>query len=147
MAANRTKPIVDGGFVVARGHSSESLSLAEEVLDEMALFVDVGVDLPFHEPIRLRRNERPHSFAFDRLDDCVGVVAFVPDEVLAAGFLDELGGLGDVVDVSGREVEVEWIAEPVHESVDLGCKTSARASNTRILGPPFPPAESWCALA
>jgi hypothetical protein len=55
-------------------------------------------------------------------------------------------GLGDVVEIAGREVEVDGITETVHESVDFGGKASARASNTLNLGPPFPPAECWCAL-
>jgi hypothetical protein len=50
--------------------------------------------------------------------------------------------LSDVVDVAGSEVDVEGITEPVHESMDLGRETSARASNMLNLGPPFPPEES-----
>jgi hypothetical protein len=50
------------------------------------------------------------------------------------------------VDVAGAEVEVDGIAQSVHDSVDFGGETSARASNTLNLGPPFPPAECWWAL-
>jgi hypothetical protein len=50
------------------------------------------------------------------------------------------------VDVPRREMDVEGTTETVHESMDLGGETSARASNTLTLGPPFPPAASWCAF-
>jgi hypothetical protein len=50
------------------------------------------------------------------------------------------------VDVARREVDVEGTTETVHESVDFCGETSARASNTLTLGPPFPPAASWCAF-
>jgi hypothetical protein len=50
------------------------------------------------------------------------------------------------VDVPRREMDVEGTTETVHESVDFGRETSARASNTLTLGPPFPPAASWCAF-
>ncbi len=46
------------------------------------------------------------------------------------------------MDVAGRESDVDRITEPVHESVDLCGKASARASNMLGLGPPFPPAAS-----
>jgi hypothetical protein len=59
---------------------------------------------------------------------------------------DESRRFGDVVDVSGREMEVDGVTQSVDESVDFGGETSARASNTLILGPPFPPAECWWAL-
>jgi hypothetical protein len=49
------------------------------------------------------------------------------------------------VGVPWREVEVGRITETVHKSVELGCKASARASNTLALGPPFPPAACWWA--
>ena len=138
---------VDGGLLVAGGDSSVAFDLAEEVLDEMTLLVEVGVDRALACAVRLRGDDRGHLFVLDGLDDAVGVVAFVGDEVLPLGLLDELGRFGDVVDVPWGDVDVERITEPVHESVDFGSETAARASNSLALGPPFPPAASWCALA
>src|SRR2546427_9118248 len=86
----------------------------------------------------------PH--ATGRRDEGVGIIAFVGNEVVATRGLDECGRLDDVVDVSGRQVDVGWITETVHESVDRGCSASARASNTLTLIPPFPPAACWWAL-
>ena len=105
------------------------------------------IDLARVLPVRLGWDEYVHPFRFGGRDDFVRVVAFVADEVLAARRFDELRRFDDVVDVAGREVDVGWITETVNESVDLGGEAAARASNTLILDPPFPPAECWCALA
>ena len=132
----------------------------EEVLDEVAFLGDVCIDLARTAcAVGLGRNDDGQAFGLRCRDDGIGVVGFVGDEVPALVrrcFDDELGvcdvggrcfeearGLGDVVDVAGSEVEVDGVTETVHKSVDFGSETSARASNTLNLGPPFPPAECW----
>ena len=137
---------VGGVLFVASGDAPIAIKLAEQVLDEVALFVNVTVDLSLHQSVRFRRNHGFHFFRFNCGEVRVRVVGLVGDEVFPLRLLDELGRFSAVVDVPRREVDVERITEPVNESVDLGRKTSARASNTSILGPPFPPAESWCAF-
>ena len=111
----------------------------------MTLFVDVSINGALCCSRCSGRDYWRHSFGFDCFDNCIGVVALVTDEVFALRFFDEDGSFGDVVNVSGGEVDVERITETVNESVDFGGKASARASNTLNLGPPFPPAASWCA--
>jgi hypothetical protein len=132
----------------------------EEVLDEVAFFVDVLIDLARTAcAVRLGGNDDGQASGLRCGDDGIGVVGFVGDEVpvrVRRCFDEELGvcdvgsrcfeearGLGDVVDVAGGEVEVDGVTKSVHESVDFGSETSARASNTLNLGPPFPPAECW----
>ena len=135
----------------------------EEILDEVALLVDVLIDLPRAAcAVGFGGNDDGHAFGLRGRDESVGVVGFVGDEVSAGArrcldealgvgdvgscCLEEARGFGGVVDVAGAEVEVDGIAQSVHDSVDFGGETSARASNTLNLGPPFPPAECWWAL-
>lgn len=133
-------------LLVASGDPAILLEPVEEELDQMPLLVDVLVEMASSFPALSWWDHRIHSFGAHCGDDGIGVVAFVGDEVLAARGLDERGRFDDVVDVSWREVKVGWITETVHESVDLGCSASARASNTLTLGPPFPPAACWWTL-
>lgn len=135
------------GLLVAGGDTSVPLYLAEEVLDEVPSPVELATELALVLPIRLRRNHDLHASQLDRVDDCVGVVALVSDEALALRRRYERRRLADVVDVPRREVDMDGTTETVHESVDLCGETAARASNTLALGPPFPPAASWCAFA
>lgn len=133
---------------------------AEEVLDEVALLVDGLIDLT-RTPcaVGLGRNDDGQAFGLRGGDDGRGVVGFVSDEVpgrVRRGFDDELGvcdvgggcfeearGFGAVVDVAGGEMDVDGVTKSVHDSVDFGGETPARASNTLNFGPPFPPAECW----
>ena len=105
--------------------------------------VELATELALVSPIRLRRDHDFHVSLFDRVDDSIRVVALVSDEALPLGRRDKRRGLADVVDVSRCEMDVEGTTATVHESVDLCGETSARASNTLTLGPPFPPAASW----
>jgi hypothetical protein len=134
--------VVGGGLLVSGSDTTVPLELTEEGLDKVALLVEMQVDLAPLRAVRLRGDDRDHLLLFDPRDDVVGVVRFVSDEVLALRFLDENSGFGDVVDVAGRDVDVERITETVNESVDFGGKASARASNTLSVGPPFPPEAS-----
>ena len=154
MSANSRKPHqarrekdepekVAGRLLVASGDPAILLEAVEEELDQVPLLVDVRVDVTSSFAALARRDDRLHSLGSGRGDDGIGVVSFVGNEVIAACGFDERGRLDDVVDVSRGQVEVGWIAETVHESVDLGGSASARASNTLIFGPPFPPAACW----
>ena len=105
--------------------------------------VELAAEPAFLRPICLWRDHDLDVSPLDRVDDSVRVIALVGDEALPLGCRDERGCLADVVDVSRREMDVEGTTETVHESVDFGRETSARASNTLTLGPPFPPAASW----
>jgi hypothetical protein len=142
---NETKE-VRGGLVVAGGHTPVPLYLAEEVLDEVSSPVELATELALVVPIRFRRDYDFHAPLLDLVDDSIRIVALVGDEALALRRRYESRRLGDVVDVPRREMDVEGTTETVHESVDFGGETSARASNTLTLGPPFPPAASWCAF-
>jgi hypothetical protein len=119
---------------------------AKEVLDEVSLLIKIEIDVARRFAVRFRGNDDVHSFGLSGSDYLVGVIAFVPNEVFPLGRFDELGRFGGIVDISGREMEVDGITQSVHKSVDFGGKASARASNTLTLGPPFPPAECWWAL-
>jgi hypothetical protein len=133
--------------LVAGGHTPVPLYLAEEVLDEVPSPVELATELALVSPIRFRRDHDFHASLFDRVDDGVRVVALVGDEAFPLRLRYERNRFADVVDVPRREMDVDGTTETVHESVDFGGETSARASNTLTLGPPFPPAASWCAFA
>jgi hypothetical protein len=139
---NETKE-VRGGLLVAGGDATVPLYLAEEVLDEVPSSVELATELALVSSIRFRRNHDFHASLLDRVNDSVRVVAFVGDEAFSLCRCYERLRFADVVDVPRREVDMEGTTETVHESVDFGRETSARASNTLTLGPPFPPAASW----
>lgn len=109
----------------------------------MASPVELAAEPAFLRSILLGRDNDLHVSLLDRPDDSVRVVAFVGDEALPLRCRYQRRRLGDVVDVARSEMDVEGTTETIHESVDFGGETCARASNTLTLGPPFPPAASW----
>lgn len=132
-------------FFIARCHASEVLELAEEIFHEVALFVEMKIRWPWIFSIRLGRDDDLHPFCRGCRYDEVGIVAFVGDEIFAVRCFDKTRCFADIGDVSRRDMEMDGVTQSVHQSVDLGGKTTARASNTLRLGPPFPPALCWCA--
>ena len=62
------------------------------------------------------RIDAKNLLRFDRFNDGVGVVALVGNEVGAGGYGDEQRRLGDVMNVAGREVEMDGISEGIHQS-------------------------------
>ncbi len=105
--------------------------------------IELAAEPAFLGSILFGRDDDLHVSLLDRMNNSVRVVALVGDEALPLGGRYERRRFGDVVDVPRRDMDVEGTTETVHESVDLSGETSARASNTLTLGPPFPPAASW----
>jgi hypothetical protein len=57
----------------------------------------------------------------------------------------QLVGLGHLVTLARGQLDVPRSASCVDEDMNLGRKTSSRASQSVVLDPPFPPAASRCA--
>lgn len=139
----KDKPeVVDGVLFKTRRDPAVAFDLAEEVFDEVPLFVSVAIERSLHFSVCFRGDDDVHPPFLDGFDNPIGVVAFVCNEVLSVGLFDEGFCFGDIVNVARTEVDVDGVTETVHECMDFGGKASARASNTLNLGPPFPPAAS-----
>ena len=70
-------------FVEACGDPSEVLELAEEALDEIALAIDASIDGSMDEPLAGRRDMRFGPGSADQVEQSVGVVAPVGNDVAA----------------------------------------------------------------
>jgi hypothetical protein len=69
--------------------------------------------------------------------EMVGIIALIGDR--GAGFeaVDELVREGDVVAVSGRADQADWITQRITGSMDLGAQPTARPAQTLGIRPPF----------
>ena len=81
------------------------------------------------------------------LDEVVAIIAFVGEEGCGFDFLGQDFGLRYVLNVSAGEAHRQWIAQRIHDGVNLGRQSSARAAD-RFLRIPFfrAPALCWWAL-
>lgn len=66
-------------IVVSGGHSSGLFELFEKALDDVALFVDIGVIGSLDDAVALGRNDGSAAEANDGLAQVTSVVTFVPD--------------------------------------------------------------------
>ena len=134
---------VPSGFLVAGCDASELFDEIEEALDEIAFGVEGEVAIARDLAIRFWRDDRLDSPDFEALDKAVCVVAFVAEEGVGLHFSREGFSLGDVVDLPAREAERQWVAQSVHDHMDLGGRAAARAAY-RLVEPPFLRAPALC---
>ncbi len=122
------------------------LQLVEEAFDEVAAPIDARVDAALDLSIALRRDVGLRSPASGGVEEILGVVATVCDEI--AGALetgDERDGGLLVRGLAGRQGEADRQALAVDDGVDLGAQSSTRTADGVIRTPFFPPAACWWA--
>ena len=139
-----------GSFVVSACDGAEHLELGEEVLDEVAGAVEVRIVFAPIGAVDFGRDHGGNAQPLERSDHAlVCIICAVGEQRSeAAGELGDEGvGPVQVVEVAGRQVDGDRVAERVAERVDLGGQPAlAAADRLGLAGPPFAPALAWCAV-
>lgn len=104
-----------GKLVVASGNDSEALQLVEESLDEITFAVQGEIGIADDQPIRLGRDDG----ADVALHQGVAIVGLVGDECLRLDLVEQRGGLAEVRDLTGGQGDRHWVAQGVHDGMDL----------------------------
>ena len=81
----------------------------------------------------------------DQIQQGVGIIATVGDDMLALQTGQQLGSGPQVVGLSGGQNQPHRQAVLIDQSVDLGAQSPTRTANGVILAPFFPPAACWWA--
>lgn len=102
----------------------------EEALDQVSLFVNEPIDLAEFGAIAAGWDDRVHVARLDGPDERVAVVALVADERLSPLWSQgqQCLPLGNVMDLTARQHEVEGVAQAVGDGVDLGAEPAPRAA-------------------
>ncbi len=133
-------------LVVAGRDRSEALEPVEEDLDQVALAIQLPVELEqVPLPHWVRMDDGFHPPLAHCIDDGVGVVARVGEHCLAARSPQQIDGHGALVLLARRQRDLLRTPLGGDERVDFRRKASSRASQSVLLDPPFPPAASWWA--
>ncbi len=120
------------------------LELAEEAFDEVAASIDGMVDAALDLAVALGRDMGQRAAVFGSVEDVLGVIAAVRDDVAgAAEARDEREGGLLVGGLAGSQSEADRQAVPVDDDVDLGTQSSTRTADGVIRAPFFPPAACW----
>jgi hypothetical protein len=133
----------DGGKEVARelveagGDAPGVLELAEEALDQVALPVDAAIDGARNQALARSRNVGFGAGRPDQIEQRVGVVAAVGDDMAASEAGEQIRRRTQIVRLSGGQHEPHWQAVFIDDGVDLGAQSATRTADGAILAPPF----------
>jgi hypothetical protein len=138
---------VSSGFVISGGDGAEIFEAAIGAFDEVAVFVEFGVEGEEPLAIGLVGDDRRGPATFEEAAQVVGIIAFVANQPGGwRGRRQERPGEGDVGDIAAAQPERERTAPGIDEDVDLGGAPTARAADFLVSLPPFAPPAARCAL-
>ena len=127
------------GLVASHCYAFEFLQLAEEILDQVAPFVNVLVDVErVGAPGMLRDDDLRLAFVHV-FDDPVGIKSLVGDQAAELDVLDQGRDADGVKAMAGEQVEPHQIPERVGQREDFGGPAALRLADGLIFGPPFAP--------
>jgi hypothetical protein len=92
-----------------REDTPKVFQLADLILDQMPLLVEVRVDLTPHFVIGARRDDGFGVSPLEVQDESLGVIALVGNHILGAEVFDERFGLRDVVALAARQEETRSV--------------------------------------
>ncbi len=123
-------------LLVPGGDTSELFDQADEPLDLLPVLVQMFVIITWHFPVLLRRDHRLTSLSLRRRHDRIAVVRLVEKIGFRLMLLDQRLGLRDVRRLTGRQDELDRVAQGVDEDMEF------------VLNPPreLPSAASLCPL-
>jgi hypothetical protein len=81
----------------------------------------------------------------DQVEQCVGVIAAVGDDVTAFEAGEQERSRAQIVVLSGGQHQPHRQAVFIDQGIDLGTQSSTRTADGVILAPFFPPAACWWA--
>ena len=121
------------------------LELAEEAFDQVSLSIDASVDGSMDEALAGRRDVRLGAGSPDQVEQSIGIVASVGDDMAAFEAGEQLRSGAQVVRLPGGEQEPDRQPPLVDDGIDLGAQSSTRTADGVIFAPLFPPAACWWA--
>ena len=126
-------------LVASHCYAFEFLQLAEEILDEVAPFVNVRVDVErLGAPGMLRDDDLRLAF-IQVFDDPVGIKSLVGDQAAELDVLDQGRDADGVKAMAGEQDEPHQIPKRVGQREDFGGPAALRLADGLIFGPPFAP--------
>ena len=126
-------------FVASHCYAFEFLQLAEEVLDQVAPFVNVLVDIErLGAPLMLRDYDLGLAFVHV-FDDPVGIEGLVGDQAAEFDVLDQGRKAHGVKAMAGQQGEPHQVPKCVGQREDFGGPAALRFADCLIFGPPFAP--------
>jgi hypothetical protein len=123
-----------GGFVVARGDGTELFEFAEEILDQMALFVEFAIEFTRRQAVWSGRDDGGFASRRQRVEDsAIGIEGAICDQQVGGHMRQQRISPGQVVRLSRGQQQAQRIAERVNQRMDLAAQTAAAAAKCLVL--------------
>jgi len=129
--------------VVASGDTAELVQIAEEVFDEMTLFVHFKAARNWARTVSFRRDEGACAPLIQLAAQTIIIEGLIAERSVEFDALDQGLNSCAVMPLSRRQQEPHEIAENIDQRYDLGGQAAARSANGPILNPRFASAPSW----
>ena len=121
---------VSGCFVVACGDATEEFEFGEEVLDQVACFVEFLVVFALYFSVCLGRDDSLFSGLLQGFEyPLVGVEALVGDHRIGFELRQQHIGPVQFAGLAFGEIKAERVAERIDSGVDLGAQAALAASD------------------
>ena len=128
-------------FVVSSGDAPEMFDAREETLDQIAVFVEMTIEISLSQPIGTRRNNGLRTGRFDFRNKVIGIVALIGDDGVCGQVLDALGRTVDVGNLPRRENHPQRIAQGIDHDMQFGRQSAPRTADFLTTGFFWAPAE------
>jgi hypothetical protein len=127
------------GFVVSCGDAAERFDLAEEVLNQMAPFVHLGVMGNRDGAVGLGRNDGNRATLGDQGADGVAVEGFVGQQGGELYAIQHRFDADAVMSLAWQQDEAPKVPQRIDDGQDLGRQPATRATDGLSLSPPLAP--------
>src|SRR5882724_1634301 len=127
------------GFVRAHCDAFEFLELAEEILDQVAPLVNLGVDRQRHGAPWMLRDDDLGTARVEVGNDGIAVESLIGDEAVKRETVDERGNADRIETMAGHENEADEITKRVGQRQNFGRHAAFGTADGLALRPPFAP--------
>jgi hypothetical protein len=108
-------------FIVSRRNGPVLLEPGEEILDEVARFINVPIEITRRLPARFEWYDGGLTGCGQRFDHAlVGIERFVGNEDISLHVGQKLVGADQIVSLATGQMEADRVAEGIDQRVDLG---------------------------
>jgi hypothetical protein len=125
---------ISGGFVVTGCDRPELLEFAEEILDQVALFVEFSIELTRRQAVWSRRDYGGFASRRQRAEyAAIGIEGAICDQPVGGHMRQQRISPDQVVRLSRRQQKAQRIAERVDQRMDLAAQPAAAAAKRPVL--------------
>ena len=108
-------------FVVTRRNGPVLLELGEEILDEVARFINVPIEITRRLPARFGGYDGGLTGGGQRFDHAlIGIERFIGNEDVSLHVGQKLVGSEQIVSLAAGQMEADRVAKGIDQRVDLG---------------------------